>query len=91
MLYVNYSSINLGKKRKWYLVEVREVCAMGIYPISCQKKYIEEELPSRLLNSQFLLFLQRRNTALFHDRDRCRNGLHSHLRKPMPENPRICV
>ena len=56
MLYVNYSSINLGKKRKWYLVEVREVCAMGIYPISCQKKYIEEELPSRLLNSHSFSF-----------------------------------
>ena len=64
---------------------------MGIYPIGCQKKYTEGELPSKLLNSHiFPFFLQRRNAVLFHDRDSLRKGLHSHLRKRMAKNP-ICV
>lgn len=31
-------------------VWVRQVCTMEIYPTGCQKKYIEEELPSRFLH-----------------------------------------
>lgn len=37
--------------RKWHRVEVRQDCAMGIYPVSYEKEYIEEEFLSSFLIS----------------------------------------
>ena len=39
---------------------------MGIYPIGCQKKYTEGELPSKLLNSHIFPFFFCKGETLYY-------------------------